>query len=256
MLLIVLLSVITQVLAVINITSLPMSANLKPLEKGSTLVDHDRARIQGLFKRHEKKAKVKSVGLEEAGVFFTTSVGLGSPPTYYNLVVDTGSRFTWAGAGKDYVRTGTSIKQEGQTFNLGYGKGMAMGHVYTLTLSPSLSIDNMLIGEALLSSLNGVDGVDGILGLGRAVVDHGVVTPSNGEFLPTIMGSLLVQKKIQRNLFGMSFSPITARGVLNGKLSFGGVDHRKYKGKLNWLGVTNKEPLSSNWAYNQTIKVL
>lgn len=47
------------------------------------------------------------------GVTYTTSVGVGSPPTQYTLLIDTGSSNTWVGAGKAYVKTSTS-KSTGQ----------------------------------------------------------------------------------------------------------------------------------------------
>jgi hypothetical protein len=39
---------------------------------------------------------------------YTTSIGVGNPPTDYTLVIDTGSSNTWVGAGKKYKQTSTS----------------------------------------------------------------------------------------------------------------------------------------------------
>jgi Eukaryotic aspartyl protease len=41
-------------------------------------------------------------------LIYTTSVGVGSPPADYVLVIDTGSSNTWVGAGKEYRKTGTT----------------------------------------------------------------------------------------------------------------------------------------------------
>lgn len=51
--------------------------------------------------------------MDALGVTYTTSVGVGSPPTQYTLLIDTGSSNTWVGAGKAYVKTSTS-KSTGQ----------------------------------------------------------------------------------------------------------------------------------------------
>ncbi|KAJ1304931.1 hypothetical protein OPQ81_006064 [Rhizoctonia solani] len=256
---VILFAVISQVLAEsqdVKIDSLPITANFKPLEGASTLVDRDRARFQALFTRPDKSEKrAQSVGLKNTAVHYTLNVGFGSPPTYYELLVDTGSAYTWIGAAKKYVETKTSFKQGNQSFYVAYGSGSAVGAHYKdlVTLSPSLSIANKSFGVA--SSTNGVDGsFDGILGLGPAGLGKNPVTPNNGKPVPTIMDALLSQKKIQQNVFGMSFAPTTSRGAVDGELTFGGTNGQKYTGKLNWVGITNKEPWNQYWGFEQTIK--
>ncbi|KDN33612.1 hypothetical protein RSAG8_13296, partial [Rhizoctonia solani AG-8 WAC10335] len=68
------------------------------------------------------------------------------------------------------------------------------------------------------------------------------------------MDALFAQKKIQRNVFGLSFAPITSPGIVNGRLSLGGTDPKKYTGKLNWVGIKNKQPWNDYWGFEQTIK--
>ncbi|KAG8710988.1 hypothetical protein FRC11_003905 [Ceratobasidium sp. 423] len=255
MYLVTLFGLISQVLAShdVKITALPISANFKPLKGGSTLVDRDRARFQALFTRHEKRAQ--NVGLKNTAVHYTLNVGFGSPPTYYELLIDTGSAYTWIGAAKKYVETKTSFKQGNQSFYAAYGSGSAVGAHYKdlVTLSPSLSITNKSFGVA--SSTNGVDGsFDGILGLGPAGLGKNVVTPNNGKPVPTIMDALLAQKKIEQNMFGVSFAPTTSRGAVNGELTFGGTNPQKYTDKLNWVGITKKEPWNQYWGFEQSIK--
>ncbi|CAE6484320.1 unnamed protein product [Rhizoctonia solani] len=256
MYLVIFFSVISQVLAEahdVKINTLPISANFKPLKGGSTLVDRDRARFQALFARHEKRAQ--SVGLKNTAVHYTLNVGFGSPPTYYELLIDTGSAYTWIGAAKKYVETKTSFKQGNQSFYAAYGSGSAVGAHYKdlVTLSSSLSITNKSFGVA--SSTNGVDGsFDGILGLGPAALGKNVVTPNNGKPIPTMMDALLAQKKIKQNVFGVSFAPTTSREAVTGELAFGGTNPQKYTGKLNWVGVTKKEPWNQYWGFEQSIK--
>jgi len=65
-----------------------------PYLKGST--DADRARAIHLKSRVAGGPNtVPATNL--AYVQYTTSVGIGNPPTYYNLVVDTGSSNTFCG---------------------------------------------------------------------------------------------------------------------------------------------------------------
>ncbi|KAH7339974.1 aspartic peptidase domain-containing protein [Rhizoctonia solani] len=251
---VILFTVFSQVLADVKIDSLPISANFKPLE-GSTLVDRDRARFQALFTRQSHEKRVESVGLKNTAVHYTLNVGFGSPPTYYELLIDTGSAYTWLGAAKKYVETKTSFKQANQSFYVAYGSGSAVGAHYKdlVTLSPSLSITNKSFGVA--SSTNGVDGsFDGILGLGPAALGKNVVTPNNGKPVPTIMDALVAQKKIERNVFGVSFAPTASRSVVNGELTFGGTNAQKYTGKLNWVGTTKQEPWNQYWGFEQSIK--
>ncbi|GAB1527504.1 hypothetical protein RhiTH_010679 [Rhizoctonia solani] len=253
---IILFATVVQVLAhdaPVQIDSLPISANFKPLKGGSTLVDRDRARFRSLFTRHEKRAQ--SVGLKNTAVHYTLNVGFGSPPTYYELLIDTGSAYTWIGAAKKYVETKTSTRQTNQSFYAAYGSGSAVGAHYKdqVTLSPSLVISNKSFGVA--SSTDGVDGsFDGILrvlpvahhtyttnpvavsGLGPTGLGKNVVTPNNGKPVPTIMDALLAQKKIEHNMFGISFTPTKSRGTIDGELTFGGYNAQKLTGKLNWYG--------------------
>lgn len=48
--------------------------------------------------------------IENQAVTYVASVEIGSPPTSYELIVDTGSSNTWIGAGKAYVKTSTSVQ--------------------------------------------------------------------------------------------------------------------------------------------------
>ena len=49
------------------------------------------------------------VPVTNGAVVYTASVGVGSPATTYDLIIDTGSSNTWIGAGKSYVKTSTSV---------------------------------------------------------------------------------------------------------------------------------------------------
>ncbi|KAB5591305.1 hypothetical protein CTheo_5264 [Ceratobasidium theobromae] len=238
----------------VRIDSLPISARVKLDGLEGSLVDRDRARFEVLFKRGDKK-RAQSVALKNTAVHYTLTVGIGSPRTDYELLVDTGSAYTWLGAAKKYVRTRTSFKQP-QTFYAVYGSGSAVGDHYKdlVTLSPSLSITNKSFGVA--SSTNGMDGsYDGILGLGPTGLGKNVVTPSGGKLVPTVMDALVAQKKITANVFGVSFMPTTTRGNANGEITLGGTNSARYTGKLNWVPITTKEPWNQYWGFEQSVKV-
>nr|VWP02632.1 Cytochrome P450 33C9 [Ganoderma boninense] len=50
-----------------------------------------------------------NVAITNTAVVYSASVGVGSPATTYDLLIDTGSSNTWVGAGKSYVKTKTSV---------------------------------------------------------------------------------------------------------------------------------------------------
>ncbi|KDN34020.1 hypothetical protein RSAG8_12903, partial [Rhizoctonia solani AG-8 WAC10335] len=255
MLFIILFSMFSQVLADVKIHSLPISANLTFLEEGSTIVDRDRARFQALFAKHVKRSRAQTVELKNTGTKYTLSVGFGSPPTYHGLLIDTGSPYTWIGPKDKFVETKTSIKQGDQAFHTHYLSGSVAGVNYKdlVTLSSSLSIDDMEFGVASPGSVI-PSGADGILGLGPAIPSTEIFKLDTGKPVPTIMDALFAQKKIQLNVFGLSFAPTTSQGAIDGELTFGGINLQKYKGWMDWVDKNTKKPWNEYWAFEQTIK--
>ena len=59
-------------------------------------------------------------------VTYVASVGVGKPPTNYDLLIDTGSSNTWLGADKSYTQTSTS-KSTGKSIAVFYGSGFFAG---------------------------------------------------------------------------------------------------------------------------------
>ncbi|KAG8792130.1 hypothetical protein FRC12_007069 [Ceratobasidium sp. 428] len=261
---------------VVQVDSLPITANFK-LPDGVTLPEHDRARFKALLARGGDQQlatrEMKNVKLKNTAVHYTMSVGVGSPATYCkfsmdqsemhlaeigfcgvdDLLLDSGSGYTWLGAGKKYVKTKSSFKQK-ETFYVNYQSGSAVGQNYkdNFTLSPSLSISNKSFGVA--SSVNGVEGFDGILGLGPNTLSQVLEVGDSKKSAPTILDALFAQKKIPKNMFGLSFAPTKKAGTVDGQVTFGGVNSAKYTGKLNWVDVTKKEPFNMYWGYEQSIK--
>ncbi|KAG1738545.1 acid protease [Suillus lakei] len=182
---------------------------------------------------------------------YTTSVGVGSPATYYNMIVDTGSSNTFVGTGKKYVRSSTSVPT-GQDVNVTYGSGFFTGAEYydTVTLGPGLVITNQSIGNALRSAR--FQGVDGIIGVGPVNLTHGTLSPDIHAFIPTIMNNALKQGLIKKQILGVSFAPATTSNDSNGALTYGGVDHALYTGEITYTPVTKTRPAARYWGINVT----
>jgi len=191
------------------------------------------------------------VDVTDAGVTYTTSVGVGSPPTDYTLLIDTGSSNTWVGAGKKYVKTSTS-QSTGNKVNVSYGSGSFSGTEFTdtVTLSPGLVITDQSIGVA--SAAQGFQDVDGILGIGPADLTKGTV--SGTTTVPTVTDNLFAQGSITNDSIGISYEPTTSTdAVSNGELTFGGVDNSKTTGDVNFVPITSTSPASQYWGIHQSV---
>ncbi|KZT08682.1 acid protease [Laetiporus sulphureus 93-53] len=177
-------------------------------------------------------------------------VGVGSPATYYSLIVDTGSSNTWVGADKAYVKTSTS-ENTGDSVSVSYGSGSFSGEEYvdTLTLGDDLTITGQSIGVA--SSSQGFDGVDGILGIGPTVLTEDTV--SNTDEVPTVTDNLYAQGTISEYLVSVSFEPTTSESDTNGELTFGGTDSSKYTGSISYVPLTTTSPASYYWGIDESI---
>ncbi|KIJ21176.1 hypothetical protein PAXINDRAFT_107055 [Paxillus involutus ATCC 200175] len=218
--------------------------------KGSP--DADRARAVYLKSRAASgPTTVPATNL--AYVQYTTSVGIGSPATYYNLVVDTGSSNTFCGTGTTYVRTSTSIPTE-ETVNVTYGLGYFSGIEYLdqVTLAPNLVIANQSIGDAM--SYADFEGVDGIVGVGPVILTQGTLSPDTNALIPTVMNNLVSQGLIEDQILGVHFAPATSYSDTNidGALTYGGIDSSLYEGGLTYTPVTETYPAAYYWGINVT----
>ncbi|CAO3570320.1 unnamed protein product [Mortierella alpina] len=186
--------------------------------------------------------------MENWALSYIASVGIGSPPTTYDLIVDTGSSFTWIGANKAYVQTSTS-QQTTNNFSLSDdGKGVS-GKVFTdqVTLAGGLVVSTQSIGVA--SSSTGFNGVDGVLGLGPTDLTTGILFPDTKSAIPTVTDNLFAAGAINENEVSLSFEPITdsSGSQLNGEATWGGTDSSKYTGEITFVPITTTSPASSYW---------
>jgi cathepsin E len=225
------------------------------------IADRDRARARHLMARTAATQNEKRSGSVPAAnieVAYVVSIGVGQPPTQYDLLVDTGSSNTWVGANTPYHPTSGSI-DTGFQVNVSYGSGSFNGEEYldAVTMSSSLVIEKQSIGTA--TSSMGFQGVDGILGIGPTDLTEetlelaGIALPLE---ISTVTDNLFYQGKISQDLVSVSFEPTNfdvSSPPVNGELTFGGLDSSKYTGTVTYAPVTNQSPASMYWGIAQTV---
>ncbi|KAH7091014.1 acid protease [Auriculariales sp. MPI-PUGE-AT-0066] len=198
------------------------------------------SKIRASGKGGALESRFKNAAITNGVVSYTIELGVGTPPTDYKLLVDTGSSNTWIGAGKAYTKTSTSVDTK-QAVAVQYGSGSFSGEEYTDTvqLSPHLIITKQSIGVANLSK--GLDRYDGILGVGPDALTKGTVTGAG--VIKTVTTNLFQQGTIEANALGMYLAPSLENGT-QGFLSFGGPDNSLYEEPLRYTQITNTSPAS------------
>ncbi|KAG2048393.1 acid protease [Suillus hirtellus] len=206
----------------------------------------DRARIQA-----RQAGGSSSISAINNVMTYTADIGVGNPPTYYTVLVDTGSSNTWIGTTKAYEKTATS-RDTGNTFSVGYGDGSSVsGEEYTdtVTLNADLVIDNQSIGVASQSS--GMGSLEGLIGLGPADLTQGTV--SNTYEVATVTDNLYKQRTISSEVLGVFFAPASSSDS-SGELTFGGYDASKITGDVSYVPITTTSPASEYWGIDQSIR--
>jgi len=237
--------------------TLPIARRLNASNGPVNLHQRDQARAVALKARGQaiKEGKLDrratSVPVTNEVDTYIAAVGVGSPATTYNLIVDTGSSNTWVGAGTAYKETSTS-KATGYNVEVTYGSGSFSGKEYTDTVTlGTLTITEQSIGVA--STSEGFEGVDGILGIGPTDLTEGTLTNDEDAEIPTVTDNLYSQGTISTEVVGVSFEPTTSEEVTNGELTFGGTDSSKYTGTIAYTPLTTTEPASYYWGINESI---
>ncbi|KAF8448755.1 acid protease [Boletus edulis BED1] len=190
--------------------------------KGSP--DADRARA-AFLKRRTASGPVAVPATNLAYVQYTTRVGIGNPPTYYNLVIDTGS---------STLSTSTSIPT-GENVEVYYGSGFFSGKEYLdqVTLAPNL--------VSMASS-----------GVGPVDLTLGTFSPDKNATAPTVMNNLMSQGLIENKVLGVYFGPATNYSDKNGALTYGGADLSVCEGEFTYAPVTDTYPAAGYWGINVT----
>ncbi|CDO77369.1 hypothetical protein BN946_scf184787.g18 [Trametes cinnabarina] len=233
----------------LNVTSAPELLKIDQA-RAKVLKEQGLARGKGAGSlRKAAQDAIFNLPVTNGAVDYTASVGIGTPPTQYDLIVDTGSSNTWVGAGTAYVQTSSS-EDTGQEFLVEYGSGLVFGELYTDTVTlGDLKQTNQGIGDGLLAF--GFDGVDGILGIGPVDLTDG--TTSGGGLVPTVLDTARSEGLISSEVIGISFEPTTELSVTNGELTFGGTDSSKHTGNIAYVPVTSTSPASSYVGIDQSI---
>ncbi|KAJ6580000.1 aspartic peptidase A1 [Mycena vulgaris] len=218
-----------------------------------TLLERDLLRVNHLRTRAAGKIAGRAVinePIENQAVAYVAAVGVGSPPTTYQLTIDTGSSNTWIGASRSYVQTSTSVSTD-QRVRVTYGTGDFSFHDQ-VTIAPGLVIPNQSIGVA--RSSNGFEGVDGILGIGPVGLTEDTLFPAITTRIPTVTDNLFRQGTITSNEISISFEPTTQEQAVNGEITWGGTDSSKFTGNIRFTPVTATEPAAQFWGINQSVR--
>ncbi|KAI0634024.1 acid protease [Trametes polyzona] len=225
------------------------------------LIARDQARVRNLRARANAKISgftlqpevVSNVAADNQVVDYVVNVDIGTPPTTYQLLVDTGSSNTWVGAGKTFVQT-SSTRQTQDQVSVTYGSGDFSGTEFldNVSLGSGLNINGQSIGVATESE--GFDGLDGILGLGPNELTVGTLDPDTRSTIPTVTDNLFSQQVIPQNLVSVSFEPTNVPDIVNGELTFGDTDPSKFVGAINFAPLTNKSPANEFWGIDQAIR--
>ncbi|KAJ8474352.1 hypothetical protein ONZ51_g7276 [Trametes cubensis] len=242
-----------------NLVRITMAKRFNLTGSGKLLA-RDQARVKNLFIRGGAKAGAPR-GLDaDTGtsapatndvVSYVVDVSVGTPPTTYTLIVDTGSSNTWVGAGKPYVKTSSS-KSTPDSVSVTYGSGDFTGSEFldTISLGTGLKATGQGIGAA--SSSEGFQGVDGILGIGPTDLTLGTLDPDEATAIPT--NTLFAQRTIPAHEVAISFEPTNQESVVNGELTFGGTDPSKFTGSITFAPITGTFPASEFFGIDQSIR--
>lgn len=65
----------------------------------------------------------------------------------------------------------------------------------------------------------------------------GTLSPATSQEIPTVTDNAYSQGLISADSIGISFEPTTSEEILNGELSWGGVDSSKYTGSISYTYV-------------------
>ncbi|VDB86598.1 unnamed protein product [Peniophora sp. CBMAI 1063] len=234
--------------------SIPLTKHVN-FTSGHGLLASDQARAKRLRSSRSSQVPSKAasrtdVPVTNQAVIYTAALDVGSPPTTFDLIVDTGSSNTWVGAVTEYTPTSTS-QDTGGFLVVTYGSGFVIGEEFidTVSLGDGITVTNQSIGAAEFAS--GFSPYDGILGIGP--VDLTTDTVDNVDTVPTITDNLLAQGTISTEVIGVSFEPTTSNATTNGELTFGGVDSSKFTGDITYTAITSTSPASEYWGIDQTV---
>ncbi|OCH89539.1 acid protease [Obba rivulosa] len=243
--------------------SLPLVKRIN-LNGTASLLQKDLARVRNLRARAQAKIEgrpmsdisdagaASNVAAQNQGVDYVATVSIGTPPSTFTLLIDTGSSNTWVGAGKAFRETSTTVETRDRV-SVTYGSGSFSGTEFTDTVSlgTGLTITGQSFGVA--SRSEGFEGVDGIVGIGPTDLTVDTLSPDTSSTIPTVTDNLFAQGIIPEDLVAVSFEPTTSLADNNGELTFGGTDSSKFTGSINFAPLTTTSPASEFFGIDQSI---
>ncbi|KAG2361164.1 aspartic peptidase A1 [Suillus spraguei] len=179
------------------------------------------------------------VPLENVHMVSWASIGVGGNPTFYRLVVNTGSAITWIGAVVDTVSRPTGI--------------LLTDTLWITTPNARYTIDEMPIGVTVPSTW-GMP-YDGMLGIGPQILSRGTIIMHPDRTFRTVTERLFAQGSISLPLVGLFFKPSTE--VLdddNGMLVFGDENPDINIGIIRYTRLSRKLSVSDYWGIDQAIR--
>ncbi|KAH9036490.1 aspartic peptidase A1 [Lactarius pseudohatsudake] len=219
--------------------SLPIARHLN-ITGAHDLIRKDQARARNMFAASKvKRSGSPAVSITNLAVAYGANVGIGSPPTFYSLLIDTGCGNIGIGGGKAYVRTGSSTPLPGSACDT-CGVGSCEEFSDIVTLSPTF-VFRASIGVA--STSTGFQGFDGVLGIGPTVGTSS-----------SLVGNLFSQGIITANLVSVSFEPTTNTSITNGELTIGGTDPTRFTGTITFIPGTATFPASEFGGIDESIR--
>ncbi|KAG6328880.1 hypothetical protein ID866_10208 [Astraeus odoratus] len=223
------------------VANIPMS-RVQDANRAKTLVNN----------RLEKRDGTLYV--QKQDVYYMANV-VTSSGSAFNLIVDTGSSYTWVGARdiNPYLQ-GDGSMETSQTIRVTY----ADAHVKLTarTWRDRLTLDGLTVtpqGIGIPTELQGFpDGIDGILGLGPTRFTAGI-TPDHSE-IPTVVDNLYSQGTITHPVLGVYLVPENVRNVGGGGLlSFGSVDATVLTSDVKYIPATQTPPASLYWGVDASL---
>ncbi|EJF59840.1 aspartic peptidase A1 [Dichomitus squalens LYAD-421 SS1] len=185
-------------------------------------------------------------------VTYTVNVAVGNPPTSYNLLIDTGSSNTWVGAASlDLFHPSCQPTNDIVAVSYGSGSFIGLEKLCEVTLVEGLTIPEQSVGVAAISK--GFNGVDGILGIGPVDLTQGTLVLESEKEVPTVTDNAQKLGLLTEYIVGISFEPLNQDNETNGELTFGGVNHSKFNGTLNYAPLTKVSPASKYVGIDQKI---
>ncbi|KAG6329514.1 hypothetical protein ID866_9575 [Astraeus odoratus] len=196
-----------------------------------------------------------TVFVEMQGFYRIVTGVVTSSENTFNLIIDTGSSYTWVGAREEneYME-GYASHPTSQIVNIHYGGGMV--HLRAITYRDLLVLDDLAIHSQEIGipiELVGFPpGLDGILGLGPSRLNDGIA--EDGSTIPTVVENLFNQGIISYAAFGIYFVPRNVQNIGGtGLLSFGTIDTSVLTSGMEYVPVTQSFPANEFWGVDASI---